>query len=367
MRFTALFLSIVMPLSWQGRLTILVLIGGSIAMARSECGRKCEIIITEKLFMQSLFAVRIQEKHICWQAGYDLDLYEADEESIGSAIPLLIDGIGHTTRYLQVGLAEYICKRTISKWPILVYALKQTISALKIQDSKPLSTTLQLINGTPSPIGWYYDPVAVIRAVNHLRAIGKEKTIAAMREYLTIARGPDFGAHRPPDPNNIETSNQWCLALLIPLVFESTNSAHPFPAKIDRVTLEDDIPFHNVYIKRTSSSPQRTDSLVDWAEKYGKIISKQLRPSDHPLDAADRIYQKLLKADPTDSNSGLKEHLRSQAWRAIRLLVEPEDKHDYRVKDEKFSDHMWNRFKEKANRLKIRWNEQKQEYTIDAN
>jgi hypothetical protein len=51
----------------------------------------------------------------------------------------------------------------------------QTVATLPIAGPKALSRTLQLINGVPSLSSDYFDPAALVRAVNHLRGLGKDK------------------------------------------------------------------------------------------------------------------------------------------------------------------------------------------------
>jgi hypothetical protein len=57
-----------------------------------------------------------------------------------------------------------------------------------------LRTLLRILDETPSySNGWGYNPRSVIRAVNALQPLGKEKALAAVAEYLRIAPG-EFGA-----------------------------------------------------------------------------------------------------------------------------------------------------------------------------
>jgi hypothetical protein len=59
-----------------------------------------------------------------------------------------------------------------------------------------LSKTLQLINACPTPLGWNYDPIALVRAANHLRALGKDKAIASLREFLDVAHDTGYDRDR---------------------------------------------------------------------------------------------------------------------------------------------------------------------------
>jgi hypothetical protein len=253
-------------------------------------------------------------------------------------------------------------------WTNVAPVLPQSVSTVAINGPGPLSETLQLINGCPTPMGWDYDPAAAVRAANHLRRLGKEKAVAALREFLSVAYDPGYSGYRLVEPANIDTSNQWCLATLIPLVFEAAtaNTEEP-PWFRERITIHDGIPFHNVLISGTSGWPGNTGPLVDWAEKNGRVIDGILRPTSRPLEAADAAFEKLANANDREANGrrfGLREHLRSQAWRMIQAVVDPKDR-EIRISIDGplSSQEKWAELKEKTHQLEISWNEVRQEYS----
>src|SRR5262249_4443641 len=61
--------------------------------------------------------------------------------------------------------------------------LPQSLTKVEIAGPESLSETMRLINGCPTPLGWDYDPAAAVRAANHLRGLGTEKAVAALREF----------------------------------------------------------------------------------------------------------------------------------------------------------------------------------------
>jgi hypothetical protein len=257
------------------------------------------------------------------------------------------------TKSFQVGLCLGEKKGNLVTWRNVVPILPQTVQMVEVSGPKPLSRALQLINACPTPIGWDYDPIALVRAANHLRALGKPKAIAALHEFLALAYDTGYDRDRI-DPENIDTSNQWCLASLIPLVFDSVGLSK-------RIVVWQGIPFHTVVIRGTSGWPPSTRPLVAAAAKRGKLIRKPLRPADNPLEAADTLSVK--KGKPKDreqrgSWTELRQHLRSQAWRAVRPLVDPERKQS----PDLMSKAAWEKLKAKVAHLKIRWNQMSQEY-----
>jgi hypothetical protein len=54
----------------------------------------------------------------------------------------------------------------------------------------------------------------------------------------------------------------------------------------------------------------------------------------------------------------LQAHLRDQAWRAIRPLVDPDNKEWFDVS----SQATWDKLKARVDRLAVRWDEERQEY-----
>src|SRR5262249_32775622 len=160
--------------------------------------------------------------------------------------------------------------------------------------------------------GWDFDPITLVRASNHLRSLGKDKAVAALREFIELAYDPGYTRDRI-DPENIDTSNQWCLASLVPLVFNGVEQDKD-------IHLWQGIPFHTVVIHATSGYPPSPRPLVDAAAQNGKLIEKPLRPTNNPLEAADTAFDKIVEAEDRNkqrTGEELRGHLRLQAWRAI--------------------------------------------------
>ncbi len=285
--------------------------------------------------------------------------------------------VGKTADH-QVGLSLASKSGQTITWRTSDPVLPQTISTLKIPGPRPLSHTLQLINAVPSVMGGRNaNPVALIRVVNHLHAFGKDKALAALREFLEIAGTDKFGDR---DPVNIDTSDYQCVFLIVRLLFEPAKANErvphmyigamiPSPAEQDEelwplfpVALRDDIPFLwpvGIFLAGTPEPPQRH---VDWAEKHGKLRMKPLRPPDNPLAAVDALIAlphsaRLLRRDAESDAT------RRQAWRMIAPLAGawPEDQHFPRQKKVDLKGE-WEAQKKAAAKLKIRWDENKQEY-----
>jgi hypothetical protein len=274
--------------------------------------------------------------------------------------------------------------RTI-KWTNATPVLRGSKGTVMIRGPDPLSPTLQIINGAPSVKSRDYDPVALIRAVNHLHSLGKEGAISALREFLKIAGNSSFAER---DPANIDTSDCQCVFLIVRLLFEpkglqdklpsiAIGHMSPYPAKEDAelwplypLAVQEDIPFLVMEWRFVAGSPEHPANHVDWAEKHGKLRVKPLRPSDNPLRAVDtlRSMQKTIRlfqgdrAVPLDNLDG--GMLREQSWRMIEHFVGPVRTSEHFGRHRNYDpDADWERHKRIAQQFKFAWDEAKQQYT----
>jgi hypothetical protein len=323
----------------------------------------------------NVIIVRHHEDKPDWSQGFDEKQCAGTQASTSVdgrfRIVLLLNTIRRepgAAKAFQVALSLGTRQGNEATWTNRTPVLANSVSALVIPGPSSLSKTLQLINGASSHIGYHFNPVAVVRAVNHLRSIGKEKTIAALREYLSIAHDPGNFVEREPEPDNLDTSNQDCVKVLIPLLFESSDPHERVPGEGHFLSVEQDIPFHNVYFGHVSglrAGRRDLSPLVDWAEKHGKMITTIWKPAPNILEVADQLRQRLGKTSPTSEDDYLKGHLRMQAWRAVRHLVDPDDESNHAVLDRFFHDANWSNLRRKADQQKIRWNEELQDYVAE--
>jgi hypothetical protein len=171
-----------------------------------------------------------------------------------------------------------------------------------------------------------YDPMTVVRAVNRLRAMGKPKAIAGLREYLRVAT---------------RDSQVECGVILVMWVlFElPTDTGHmpsvawgdlrP-PPPIDLrdfprypILLVDDIPFviTNGWLLTGFVTPPQ--SYIDRFEKDGELRHAPLKPSKSPLRALERFsghrFPYYAEARPCEVG-GILECLRRQAEAAAASM-----------------------------------------------
>jgi hypothetical protein len=205
-----------------------------------------------------------------------------------------------------------------------------------------------------------HDPVALIRAVNHLQSMGKADAIAAMRRFAP------HGYHRSTEDRHRQ------LEPVIMLLFDRADPEDGYPQSGTgqgarmilkpgpwprNITVQDDFPFQ-IEVGR---SADETAYLLEWAETRGRMRESPLSPAGDPLAAAD----KLIDGTPESSWNNMARRMliirsREQAYRAIKHLLPPAAQEE--LKPPFFSKSQWNALKERCGELDIQWSELKQEY-----
>jgi hypothetical protein len=289
----------------------------------------------------------------------------------------------------QVGL----CLRTKSektvKWSNATAVLPESVKTVSVPGPKPLSPTLQVINAAPAIDPTKFDPVALVRAVNHLQGLGNEKAIAELREFLKIARA---GSSVERDPTNIDTSDSENVILIVRLLFEPDNAQTPRPELANHViespnendkplwpyyplAIQDDFPFllqssrkaefpgsfqFMEFMTDPPHVPAPSKAFVDWAEKHGKLRAKPLRPIDDSVAAADRLLA-LPQANRLPHFWSASP--RMQCYYAISKLIMPNGTTlDLLKLDDNTK---WAEIKKIASKAKTRWSEKEQRYIAD--
>ncbi len=226
----------------------------------------------------------------------------------------------------------YVSTKDASRGEPTVGILPQSQSKLEIPGPAVLSATQMAINAAPSIDSWNFDPLALVRAVNHLQALGKHGAIAALREFADLSwRGlPGWGnSSLPRIAENIDTCDRKSVALILRLLFELPGwSSHPYLKGVPnpRLPVEKEwlgqfplgvhrgIPFLLVYgLGGTSTGEQEIDELIDLYEAEGVLRNGPMIPDDNPFRAA-----RELAAVPGISRGGFED--RALMTQAVRML-----------------------------------------------
>lgn len=278
----------------------------------------------------------------------------------------------------QVALSLAVKSGRSVTWKNTDPVLSQSVATITIAGPQPLSPTMEAINGAPSVCAHNFNPVMLIRAVNHLHALGKDKALAELREFLKIARD-SHNAER--DAKNIDTSDHQCVFLIVRLLFEPAEPGEslprmmigamiPSPEEQDQalwplfpLVVKDDIPFMLIEGVNLAGHAEPPHRHVAWAEKHGKLRARPLRPGDDPLAAVD----KLMALPQTGRLFGEKDRgvLRRQGWQMIdHLAQKPNGARDFLPQRGYDAKADWEEHKRAAAGLKIQWDEKRQTYAV---
>jgi hypothetical protein len=194
-------------------------------------------------------------------------------------------------------------------------------------------------------------PVDLVRAVNHLHGLGKDRALAVLNEYIDADDGSPGTA-------------SYCVFTVVPLLFEAPGSdddvvwngletEDPF-----FVELASDIPFvRNLWQAPLGTPHQKMmRDLTRMAHDSGVFRKHRLRPSDDPFAAAEeasRIFAARQKDDVSWS------YTRAQAYACIEHLFPLEWQCAFA---RGFDDARWDKLKELGLLMRISWSDETQEY-----
>jgi hypothetical protein len=149
-----------------------------------------------------------------------------------------------------------------------------------------------LIDQAPSyDSGYHYDPLAVIRIVNCLQPLGKNKALAAIDEYLRVASDFDSPAREgvflvlrvlfdvPAHPGQMP---QMLVGAPWPAPPEDPKRLPRYP-----ILLQDDVPLMLVSGYMLAGFPEQPESHVKYFRKKGRLRDKPLVPGNAPLGLLD--------------------------------------------------------------------------------
>lgn len=178
---------------------------------------------------------------------------------------------------------------------------------VRIPGPESLSLTLQRINAVRSP-GWgQHDPVALVRAVEHLRNLGQEGALSALDAYLEQLGHESFWPGWRRDPENIDTGSPACVFGIVQLLFEA-RPGRPAPPRYSTGLLlpgtspeyrswpeypyfvVQGLPFLMGQWAESRTGPDSDPGrALQWARDHGCLREKVLRPVGTPLDALDEL------------------------------------------------------------------------------
>jgi hypothetical protein len=286
--------------------------------------------------------IRRAETEEIWRYGTNGHLTTA---TLGS---IYIDGNGKV---------QAVCGGEGDPPPAWMFAEEELRSILRILDEAPSYNN-----------GWGYNPRGVIRAVNALQPLGKEKALAAVAEYLRVA------------PVSFDASGVDGMFLVLRTLFEIPSPPGHTPimrvgapspvepedrTKIPRfpIYVQDDIPFLVVSGYSLSGEAEDPKKHLNYFRKHGVIRSLPLAPPTAPLASIRKALDALSNGGAGPDGAPDFDMLFNQALWLLDSV--------YEVEDTTFGNKMYGATigdREKAveaiSRLKLRWDGKKQDYTF---
>jgi hypothetical protein len=232
-----------------------------------------------------------------------------------------------------------------------------------------LRSLLRLIDKVPSyNSGYTYDPLALIRAVNALRPLGKDKALAVLTEYLRIASiYNDSGSEGvflvlrvlfdvPADPGYMPH-----MYVGAPIPEEPTDPKRlpHFP-----LLLLDDVPLLLVTGYMLAGRPQAAEDHIAYFREKGHLRAKPLTPGSKPLHLLDRCMRSAGWLYGNDGPTGGKVLIANQLLGLVDSVYRRKaDVHGFRFHAETDLDKRWNDIVAEVDKLDICWNPALQRYT----
>ena len=227
-----------------------------------------------------------------------------------------------------------------------------------------------------------YNPRRVIRAVNLLQPLGKEKALAAIDEFLRVSFDLTDGQVREGILLVLRTLFE---VPSVPTIFPSGLPSKPgYMPPIDSsglgpsdehliprfpISVENGIPFLLVESYDFEGRRERPESHVAYFRKYGKVRAKPLTPTVRPFEALQafeksaRWYFKTQKEDPVETDQRERILLGNQVLNLLDTVfrVEPNStgmRICFNAEEQN------NRVIAEASKLAIRWDSKASQYTF---
>jgi hypothetical protein len=253
----------------------------------------------------------------------------------------------------------------------------------RMQRHERIEDAVRLLTLSPKLEDKAFDPIALVRAVNCLCALGKGEAIEALRRYVT--RNSKAGhqddalrlflvmplAFQPIDPEDGRSFGIFCDESECGTIVTGISQVQVF--------LKDDLPLQIRYTGARVTPREDWMKVIQWAEQQGRLRGSPLRPPDDPVTVAEEMSSHY----PSATSDSFEIQFQAQATRAIAHLIQPVTMPEpsaaalaefpgtptlipfselslWWTQPETEPD--WSHLKSEWRRLGIRWSEQKQAY-----
>jgi hypothetical protein len=269
-----------------------------------------------------------------------------------------------------VALAQHtVQSKTIHHvaWSSRSPAIPSSVRILSIPAGPGLSGELEFIN---SARGWpfaYPDGVALIRAVNALRPLGKERALAVLERYIQFAR----------DRGDLIGHDQEVVFWIVRVLFEPIrlDNRIPEPAiavflvprdsvealnwPLNPMAVSADIRFMVGRRIGMGGHPEQPASHIRWARLHGVIRDDPLVPTANPLAAAEKILSsRRFQALDYFARTQATMSVRSQALAMVEGLL------PLTGKRENVRDDQWKALLKAAAERGIHWDAKREKFVM---
>ena len=251
-------------------------------------------------------------------------------------------------------------------WKSSTPAIPATEQRLEVPAAQPNSRALRMIDRAS---GWPYqnpDGVALIRAVNTLQRLGKQRALAALEEYVRLTDRPGYR-----DESRIVL---WIIRVLfesippgdripihgVAIWFVKPDSADGANWPLNPMAVVDDMPFMLGRPVGHSGPGPHPASQIEWARRHGAIRGQPLKPTANPLRAAESILTSPHFAQlKEDVQVEATRQLREQALAMVAAMLRPIT---LRCRDKEEMQLHWNDRLKQAHERDICWDTEREEF-----
>ena len=230
-----------------------------------------------------------------------------------------------------------------------------------------LQHLLRLLDTSPGLFGANANPLTLIQTANTLKALGKEKALAIIAEYVRVADPwGEFGnRYRPYSvllvlfnfPDNVDPGKAGSFGAIIPSRPQDPHLMPRFP-----VVIVDGIPLLLIQGDILAGLATPMEKILDFFRTNGLFCPQPLVPGNNPLAALNDLLnsRQWIYDDDWTEKSILREQLLRLIDSVYRL---PADELDNRLPYEK-PEPIWEKIQADVSRLKIKWDPQQQIYVF---
>ncbi len=240
----------------------------------------------------------------------------------------------------------------------------------KLLSEMELRSLLRLIDKAPSyHSGYGYDPLAVIRIVNSLQPLGKDRALAAIDEYVRVSsvfhssgRDGVFLVLRvlfdvPADPGYMPTMGVGMPLLGAP---KDAKRLPRFP-----IMVQDDVPVLLATGYILSGRAEPPERHVTYFREHGRLRDKPLVPGNVPLGLLDSWTKNANWPFANDEASEVKLLLANQLLNMVDSVYRREtDANGYKFRAKNDVDGEWKSIVAEVGKLDIRWSPEKMRFTF---